>query len=224
MPRSVKKGAFVDGHLAEKIASAGAAQSKKVIKTTLATYYAHHAQGTWFDAPTVTIEPTALELPSAVAVDQAMVLFPFAHASRKLADPQDALWTKWIVARSDGPPPVGLAGSVEAASERWPRLLPPGAWEVLESHVPGTLTGVTELTRLTALHPKNALLLRIAVRFASHLDDDYASAAALARRLVEAFPTEASKFGLADILACIDTDEAHRDAETLFRKVLANNR
>ena len=33
MPRSVKKGAFVDGHLAEKIASAGAAQSKKVIKT-----------------------------------------------------------------------------------------------------------------------------------------------------------------------------------------------
>src|ERR1700735_4161280 len=33
MPRSIKKGAFVDGHLAEKIASAGAAQSKKVIKT-----------------------------------------------------------------------------------------------------------------------------------------------------------------------------------------------
>jgi small subunit ribosomal protein S19 len=33
MPRSVKKGAFVDGHLAEKIASAQAAQSKKVIKT-----------------------------------------------------------------------------------------------------------------------------------------------------------------------------------------------
>jgi small subunit ribosomal protein S19 len=33
MARSVKKGAFVDGHLAEKIASAQAAQSKKVIKT-----------------------------------------------------------------------------------------------------------------------------------------------------------------------------------------------
>src|SRR5579863_2279992 len=33
MPRSIKKGAFVDGHLAEKIAAAGAAQSKKVIKT-----------------------------------------------------------------------------------------------------------------------------------------------------------------------------------------------
>jgi small subunit ribosomal protein S19 len=33
MPRSVKKGAFVDGHLSEKIASAQAAQSKKVIKT-----------------------------------------------------------------------------------------------------------------------------------------------------------------------------------------------
>src|SRR5258708_16169720 len=33
MPRSVKKGAFVDGHLAEKIASAQAAQSKMVIKT-----------------------------------------------------------------------------------------------------------------------------------------------------------------------------------------------
>jgi len=33
MPRSVKKGAFVDGHLAEKIAAAGATQSKKVIKT-----------------------------------------------------------------------------------------------------------------------------------------------------------------------------------------------
>src|SRR5271154_3740459 len=33
MPRSVKKGAFVDGHLAEKIAAASAAQSKKVIKT-----------------------------------------------------------------------------------------------------------------------------------------------------------------------------------------------
>ena len=33
MPRSVKKGAFVDGHLAEKVASAQAAQSKKVIKT-----------------------------------------------------------------------------------------------------------------------------------------------------------------------------------------------
>ena len=33
MPRSVKKGAFVDGHLHEKIASAQAAQSKKVIKT-----------------------------------------------------------------------------------------------------------------------------------------------------------------------------------------------
>ena len=33
MPRSVKKGAFVDGHLAEKIAAAQAAQSKKVIKT-----------------------------------------------------------------------------------------------------------------------------------------------------------------------------------------------
>ena len=33
MARSVKKGPFVDGHLAEKIAAAGAAQSKKVIKT-----------------------------------------------------------------------------------------------------------------------------------------------------------------------------------------------
>src|SRR5215510_6220199 len=33
MPRSVKKGAFVDGHLNEKIAAAQAAQSKKVIKT-----------------------------------------------------------------------------------------------------------------------------------------------------------------------------------------------
>src|ERR1700722_4321798 len=33
MPRSIKKGAFVDGHLAEKIAAAGAAQGKKVIKT-----------------------------------------------------------------------------------------------------------------------------------------------------------------------------------------------
>jgi len=33
MPRSVKKGPFVDGHLAEKISSAQAAQSKKVIKT-----------------------------------------------------------------------------------------------------------------------------------------------------------------------------------------------
>ena len=35
MPRSVKKGPFVDGHLAEKITAAGAQgqQSKKVIKT-----------------------------------------------------------------------------------------------------------------------------------------------------------------------------------------------
>ena len=33
MARSVKKGAFVDGHLAEKIAAARRAQSKKVIKT-----------------------------------------------------------------------------------------------------------------------------------------------------------------------------------------------
>jgi small subunit ribosomal protein S19 len=35
MPRSVKKGPFVDGHLSEKIAAAGAQgqQSKKVIKT-----------------------------------------------------------------------------------------------------------------------------------------------------------------------------------------------
>lgn len=33
MPRSVKKGPFVDGHLAEKIAAAQAVQSRKVIKT-----------------------------------------------------------------------------------------------------------------------------------------------------------------------------------------------
>ncbi len=33
MPRSIKKGPFVDGHLNEKIAAASAAQSKKVIKT-----------------------------------------------------------------------------------------------------------------------------------------------------------------------------------------------
>ena len=33
MPRSIKKGAFVDGHLSEKIAAAQATQSKKVIKT-----------------------------------------------------------------------------------------------------------------------------------------------------------------------------------------------
>ncbi len=34
MPRSVKKGPFVDGHLAEKVAAAGAAQAKnKPIKT-----------------------------------------------------------------------------------------------------------------------------------------------------------------------------------------------
>ncbi|WP_394826533.1 30S ribosomal protein S19 [Pendulispora albinea] len=33
MARSIKKGPFVDGHLAEKIAAAGATQSKKVIKT-----------------------------------------------------------------------------------------------------------------------------------------------------------------------------------------------
>jgi small subunit ribosomal protein S19 len=33
MARSIKKGPFVDGHLAEKIAAAQAAQSKKVIKT-----------------------------------------------------------------------------------------------------------------------------------------------------------------------------------------------
>ena len=33
MARSIKKGAFVDGHLSEKIAAAQAAQSKKVIKT-----------------------------------------------------------------------------------------------------------------------------------------------------------------------------------------------
>jgi small subunit ribosomal protein S19 len=33
MPRSVKKGPFIDGHLMEKIAAASATQSKKVIKT-----------------------------------------------------------------------------------------------------------------------------------------------------------------------------------------------
>ncbi len=33
MPRSIKKGPFVDGHLNEKIAAAQATQSKKVIKT-----------------------------------------------------------------------------------------------------------------------------------------------------------------------------------------------
>lgn len=33
MPRSLKKGPFIDGHLAEKVAAASAAQSKKVIKT-----------------------------------------------------------------------------------------------------------------------------------------------------------------------------------------------
>ena len=33
MPRSVKKGAFVDGHLMEKIAGSQGQQSKKVIKT-----------------------------------------------------------------------------------------------------------------------------------------------------------------------------------------------
>lgn len=33
MPRSIKKGPFVDGHLMEKIAAAQATQSKKVIKT-----------------------------------------------------------------------------------------------------------------------------------------------------------------------------------------------
>ena len=33
MPRSIKKGAFVDGHLMEKIQAANATSSKKVIKT-----------------------------------------------------------------------------------------------------------------------------------------------------------------------------------------------
>ena len=33
MPRSIKKGPFVVGHLLEKVAAASAAQSKKVIKT-----------------------------------------------------------------------------------------------------------------------------------------------------------------------------------------------
>ncbi len=33
MPRSIKKGAFVDGHLMEKIAAAHATNAKKVIKT-----------------------------------------------------------------------------------------------------------------------------------------------------------------------------------------------
>lgn len=33
MPRSIKKGAFVDGHLSEKIQAAQATSSKKVIKT-----------------------------------------------------------------------------------------------------------------------------------------------------------------------------------------------
>ena len=33
MPRSVKKGPFVDGHLVEKISAAQGQQSKKVIKT-----------------------------------------------------------------------------------------------------------------------------------------------------------------------------------------------
>lgn len=33
MPRSIKKGPFVDGHLMEKVAAASAQQSKKVIKT-----------------------------------------------------------------------------------------------------------------------------------------------------------------------------------------------
>ena len=33
MPRSIKKGPFVDGHLNEKIAAAQATQSKKVMKT-----------------------------------------------------------------------------------------------------------------------------------------------------------------------------------------------
>ena len=33
MPRSIKKGAFVDGHLLEKIQAANAVSSKKVIKT-----------------------------------------------------------------------------------------------------------------------------------------------------------------------------------------------
>src|SRR3954464_3622238 len=33
MPRSIKKGAFVDGHLMEKIQAAQATSSKKVIKT-----------------------------------------------------------------------------------------------------------------------------------------------------------------------------------------------
>ncbi|MDO8426226.1 MAG: ribosomal protein S19 family protein, partial [Deltaproteobacteria bacterium] len=33
MPRSVKKGPFVDGHLLEKIQGAGEARTKKVVKT-----------------------------------------------------------------------------------------------------------------------------------------------------------------------------------------------
>ena len=76
MPRSIKKGAFVDGHLMEKIAAAQATQSKKVIKTwsrrstitrTLAS--ASNAPSTCGSWPRVILKPTKNNQPVAGCLD-----------------------------------------------------------------------------------------------------------------------------------------------------------
>ena len=88
MPRSVKKGAFVDGHLAEKVAAASASQSKKVIKT-------------WSRRSTIT--PDAVGLTFAV------------HNGRKfvpvfVTEYMVGVFRSWIV--------VGENGEVGSASDR----------------------------------------------------------------------------------------------------------
>jgi hypothetical protein len=160
------------------------------------------------------------DAPPGVKFGHASVTFPFSQARSKLTMPYDGLWMKRI-SLGEAPPPRGLAGTLDEAREGWTKLLPEGAWELLQTSESSDVeASLATLTGLMDANPENGLLVRLSLPISATLPD-LSVAEVLSRRLVTAYPHVNAKYGLADVLGCMQGDAKQSEAELLFREVLA---
>lgn len=176
----------------------------------------HHVAARWVGGPNVNVEE---EGPPGMQFGAASVLFPFEAAKSKLADPRATLWAKRFSAL-EAPPPRGMAATMDEARDGWAKLLPDGALALLDGwEERGLEVALPELEALVDAHSDNALLIRLVMPIAAQLPD-LGRAAALGRRLLEAYPHVNAKFCLADVLSCMPEEALMDEGEKLFREVL----
>jgi hypothetical protein len=185
----------------------------------LVDFLVRHAQARWIGGDAVDLAQ-GLAGNISLGLGYAKIQFPFARARAKLANPADMLWMSRVTLL-EGPPPRGLAGTVDEAHAGWSRLLPDAAAAVLEDwRELGAEEAARQLATLIDAHPDSALLIRLALPVVGQLPG-LDACEVLSRRLLDAWPHVEARYLLADVLACMDVPR-HEEAERLFRDVLAD--